>query len=160
MNKMMFWAVCGAALFFGCSESPHTAGTTENENTIKAEMTAADTIHQKVVSPSSSFRLGECLGSALFKEAMPQAFFVQDSAGNDMLMVPRLSDYCEVEANIAYEFSGDTLTAYYDEIFMATDCVCYSDHWFDLPAEYKGAKYFRFYGDTYEIIDSKMEETL
>lgn len=160
MNKMMFLVVCFAALFFACSESPHWAGTTENENTIKAEKTAADSIHQKVVSPSSSFRLGECLGSALYKEAMPQAFFVQDSAGNDMLMVPRLNDYCEVEANIAYELSGDTLTAYYDEIFMATDCVCYSDHWFDLPAEYKGAKYFRFYGDTYEIINSKMEETL
>ena len=160
MNKMMFLAVCFAVLFFACSESPHTAGTTENESTIKAEMTAADTIHQKVVSPSSSFRLGECLGSALFKEAMPQAFFVQDSAGNDMLMVPRLSDYCEVEANIAYEFSGDTLTAYYDEIFMATKCVCYSDHWFDLPEEYKDAKYFRFDGVVYEIINTEKEDSL
>ena len=160
MNKMMFWAVCGAALFFGCSESPHTAGTTENENTIKAEMTAADTIHQKVVSPSSSFRLGECLGSALFKEAMPQAFFVQDSAGNDMLMVPRLSDYCEVEANIAYEFSGDTLTAYYDEIIMATKCVCYSDHWFYLAPEYMDIKYFRFDGVVYEIINTEKEDSL
>ena len=158
MNKMMFLVVCFAALFFACSESPHWAGTTENENTVEARATP-DTTHQKIEG-LYSFRLGECLGDVLSKGAMPQAYIVQDSAGNDQIMVSRVDDYCEVEATLAYRLSGDTLTVSYDEIFMATNCVCYSDHWFDLPAEYKEAKYFRFEGITYEIINSKEEGTL
>ena len=157
MNKMIFWAVCGAALFFGCSESPHTAGTTENESTIKW---ASLNDHPAQTADIPSFWLGKCLNDGLLKEAMPEAYLVRDSLGNDLVMVPRVNDYCEVKAELKYARSGDTLTVSYDEIIMATKCVCYSDHWFDLPAEYKDAKYFRFDGVVYEIINTEKEDSL
>ena len=157
MNKMMFWAVCGAALFFGCSESPHTAGTTENESTIN--WTSLND-HPAQTADIPSFWLGKCLNDGLLKEAMPEAYLVRDSLGNDLVMVPRVNDYCEVKAELKYARSGDTLTVSYDEIIMATKCVCYSDHWFDLPAEYKDAKYFRFDGVVYEIINTEKEDSL
>ena len=157
MNKMMFWAVCGAALFFGCSESPHTAGTTENESTIKW---ASLNDHPVQTADIPSFWLGKCLNDGLLKETMPEAYLVRDSLGNDLVMVPRVNDYCEVKAELKYARSGDTLTVSYDEIIMATKCVCYSDHWFDLPAEYKDAKYFRFDGVVYEIINTEKEDSL
>lgn len=157
MNKMMFWAVCGAVLFFGCSESPHTAGTTENESTIKW---ASLNDHPAQTADIPSFWLGKCLNDGLLKEAMPEAYLVRDSLGNDLVMVPRVNDYCEVKAELKYARSGDTLTVSYDEIIMATKCVCYSDHWFDLPAEYKDAKYFRFDGVVYEIINTEKEDSL
>ena len=157
MNKMMFWAVCGAALFFGCSESPHTAGTTENESTIN--WTSLND-HPAQTADIPSFWLGKCLNDGLLKEAMPEAYLVRDSLGNDLVMVPRVNDYCEVKAELKYARSGDTLTVSYDEIIMATKCVGYSDHWFDLPAEYKDAKYFRFDGVVYEIINTEKEDSL
>ncbi len=157
MNKMIFWAVCGAVLFFGCSESPHTAGTTENESTIKW---ASLNDHPAQTADIPSFWLGKCLNDGLLKEAMPEAYLVRDSLGNDLVMVPRVNDYCEVKAELKYARSGDTLTVSYDEIIMATKCVCYSDHWFDLPAEYKDAKYFRFDGVVYEIINTEKEDSL
>lgn len=157
MNKMIFWAVCGAALFFGCSESPHTAGTTENESTIN--WTSLND-HPAQTADIPSFWLGKCLNDGLLKEAMPEAYLVRDSLGNDLVMVPRVNDYCEVKAELKYARSGDTLTVSYDEIIMATKCVCYSDHWFDLPAEYKDAKYFRFDGVVYEIINTEKEDSL
>jgi len=157
MNKMIFWAVCGAALFFGCSESPHTAGTTENESTIKW---ASLNDHPAQTADIPSFWLGKCLNEGLLKEAMPEAYLVRDSLGNDLVMVPRVNDYCEVKAELKYARSGDTLTVSYDEIIMATKCMCYSDHWFDLPAEYKDAKYFRFDGVVYEIINTEKEDSL
>jgi hypothetical protein len=157
MNKMIFWAVCGAALFFGCSESPHTAGTTENESTIKW---ASLNDHPAQTADIPSFWLGKCLNDGLLKEAMPEAYLVRDSLGNDLVMVPRVNDYCEVKAELKYSRSGDTLTVSYDEIIMATKCVCYSDHWFDLPEEYKDAKYFRFDGVVYEIINTEKEDSL
>lgn len=157
MNKMIFWAVCGAALFFGCSESPHTAGTTENESTIN--WTSLND-HPAQTADIPSFWLGKCLNDGLLKEAMPEAYLVRDSLGNDLVMVPRVNDYCEVKAELKYARSGDTLTVSYDEIIMATKCMCYSDHWFDLPAEYKDAKYFRFDGVVYEIINTEKEDSL
>lgn len=157
MNKMMFWAVCGAALFFGCSESPHTAGTTENESTIKW---ASLNDHPAQTADIPSFWLGKCLNDGLLKEAMPEAYLVRDSLGNDLVMVPRVNDYCEVKVKLAYELSGDTLTVSYDEIIMATKCVCYSDHWFYLAPEYMDIKYFRFDGVVYEIINTEKEDSL
>ena len=157
MNKMIFWAVCGAALFFGCSESPHTAGTTENESTIN--WTSLND-HPAQTADIPSFWLGKCLNDGLLKEAMPEAYLVRDSLGNDLVMVPRVNDYCEVKAELKYARSGDTLTVSYGEIIMATKCMCYSDHWFDLPAEYKDAKYFRFDGVVYEIINTEKEDSL
>lgn len=157
MNKMMFWAVCGAALFFGCSESPHTAGTTENESTINW---ASLNDHPAQMADIPSFWLGKCLNDGLLKEAMPEAYLVRDSLGNDLVMVPRVNDYCEVKAELKYARSGDTLTVSYGDIFEVTECVCYSDHWFYLAPEYMDIKYFRFDGVVYEIINTEKEDSL
>ena len=111
-------------------------------------------------------RLGVCLGSpyddfeyrVLAKDAeeeapgeLPKAYIVQDSAGNEQLMILKVSDYCGVGADLNYRRSGDTLTIAYGEIHEATACMCYSDHWFGLPAEYSDIKYFRFDGIVYEV---------
>ena len=157
MNKMMLLAVCAAVLFFACSESPHTAGTTENESTIN--WTSLND-HPAQTADIPSFWLGKCLNDGLLKEAMPEAYLVRDSLGNDLVMVPRVNDYCEVKAELKYARSGDTLTVSYDEIIMATKCMCYSDHWFYLAPEYMDIKYFRFDGVVYEIINTEKEDSL
>jgi len=157
MNKMMFWALCSAALFFGCSESPHTAGTTENESTINW---ASLNDHPAQTADIPSFWLGKCLNEGFLKETMPEAYLVRDSLGNDLVMVPRVNDYCEVKAELKYARSGDTLTVSYGDIFEVTECVCYSDHWFYLAPEYLDIKYFRFDGVVYEIINSEKGDSL
>lgn len=158
MNKMKCLMICVAALFFVCCDSSNGAGTTENENT------------------ATAFKLGVCVGSpfddvfdaengdALARkiftaadnvesasEDLPKAYIVQDSAGNDQVMILKADDYCGVDASLGYRRSGDTLTIAYVEIHGATACVCYSDHWFYLPAKYRDIKYFRFDGIVYEI---------
>ena len=158
MNKMKCLIICVAALFFACSDSSNGAGTTENENT------------------ATAFKLGVCVGSpfddmfdvengkALARkiftaadnvesasEDLPKAYIVQDSAGNDQVMILKVSDYCDVDASLVYRRSGDTLTLDYGEIYGAANCMCYSDHWFNLPAKYRDIKYFRFDGIVYEI---------
>lgn len=158
MNEMKYLIICVAALVFACSDSPNEAGTTENENTAIA------------------FRLGECVGSpfddafenqnkeALARkifaaagktdrasEELPKAYIVQDSAGNDQIMIPKVSDYCKVTPILVYTLSGDTLEIEYGGLGMVTKCVCFSDHWFGLPSEYKDIKYIRFKEVIYEI---------
>jgi hypothetical protein len=71
-----------------------------------------------------------------------------------------VNDYCEAKAELKYARSGDTLTVSYDEIIMATKCMCYSDHWFYLAPEYMDIKYFRFDGVVYEIINTEKEDSL
>ena len=114
-----------------------------------------------------SVKLGVCLGSpyddfiesrVLAKDAeevtqgeLPKAYIVQDSAGNDQVMILKASDYCGVDAELVYTLSGDTLTIAYGKLGAVTACMCYTDHWFGLPAEYGDIKYFRFYGVVYEV---------
>jgi len=114
-----------------------------------------------------SVMFGTCLGSpyddfiesrVLAKDAeevtqgeLPKAYIVQDSAGNDQVMILKVSDYCGVDAELVYRLSGDTLTIAYGKMGAVTACMCYSDHWFGLPAEYGDIKYFRFSGVVYEV---------
>ena len=114
-----------------------------------------------------SVKLGTCLGSPyddfvesriLAKDAedeaqgeLPKAYIVRDSAGNEQVMILKVSDYCGVGAELVYTLSGDTLTIAYGKLGAVTACMCYTDHWFGLPAEYGDIKYFRFYGVVYEV---------
>lgn len=114
-----------------------------------------------------SVMFGTCLGSpyddfiesrVLAKDAeevaqgeLPKAYIVRDSAGNEQVMILKVSDYCGVDAELLYTLSGDTLTIAYGKMGAVTACMCYSDHWFGLPAEYSDIKYFRFYGVVYEV---------
>lgn len=67
------------------------------------------------------------------------------------LMIPDVSDYCEVEAEVIYRLVNDTLYVSYGEIGMATKCLCNADHYFKIGSEFTGAKYTAFGGQVFKI---------
>lgn len=53
-------------------------------------------------------------------------------------------DYCSIDADLSYEFSGDTLSATLAEIRSAEECDCYSLHQIDIPDTLRNFTYFKF----------------
>ena len=70
-------------------------------------------------------------------------FFLHESQNGDcQIEIPFAQDLCEVDADISFKRSGDTLSVEYANVRSETTCTCTYNHKFDIPAEYKDVKYF------------------
>lgn len=104
--------------------------------------------------------LGKCLDGGLgvlAKEAgsdeLDKAYLVQESEGCQV-MVPALGDYCDVMAKFYSRRLGDTLEIWYDRNNAAfTNCYCMKDHWFNIGCGDTDAKYFKYSGQAFRIVD-------
>lgn len=70
-------------------------------------------------------------------------FFLHESKNGDcQIEIPFAQDLCEVDADISFKRSGDTLSVEYANVRSETTCTCTYNRKFDIPAEYKDVKYF------------------
>ena len=83
--------------------------------------------------------------SALLKEGetdeMPKAY-LYENGGKYQLMIPKIHDYCGFEkVMMDVGRSGDTLTLDV-KAMIPTECLCTSDHWFDIDASDADINFF------------------
>ncbi|OWV02328.1 hypothetical protein [Fibrobacter sp. UWR2] len=81
---------------------------------------------------------------SLLKEGsddLPLAYLYHED-GQYRLMIPKMHDYCGFEkVKMDVERSGDTLRIDVTAM-IPTECLCVSDHWFDIEARDADIKYF------------------
>lgn len=117
---------------------------------------------------------GSAMGIASVKSFAAEkktASIVSDGNGKFQVFIPSVSDYCCIDALLVLERDGDVLSISYDMTKAAGEsavtnsdglsiqvgptvctCVCFSDHWFDIPAEYADVQTVKFGNAQYEIV--------
>lgn len=99
-------------------------------------------------------------------DELDKAYLSQDEDGNYQILVPELSDYCDIDARFKSKRSGDTLEIWFDlEEAAVTECMCAKDHLFNIKADDADARYFKYSGDIFEVssepasVRSEIEES-
>lgn len=101
----------------------------------------------------------KCLDNGLgvlYKKAgsdeLDKAYLVEDSTGNNQILVPELNDYCDIMADFKSKRLGDTLEIWFDlEDAAVTNCMCIKDHLFSIKSSDADAKYFKYSDDVFEV---------
>jgi hypothetical protein len=101
----------------------------------------------------------KCLDNGLgvlYKKAgsdeLDKAYLVEDSTGNNQILVPELNDYCDIMADFKSKRLGDTLEIWFDlEDAAVTDCMCIKDHLFSIKSSDADAKYFKYSGEVFAV---------
>ncbi len=108
----------------------------------------------------------KCLDNGLgvlYKKAgsdeLDKAYLVEDSTGNNQILVPELNDYCGIMADFKSKRLGDTLEIWFDlEDAAVTSCMCIKDHLFSIKSSDADAKYFKYSGDVFEVTSEPAPE--
>jgi uncharacterized protein (TIGR02145 family) len=116
----------------------------------------------------NGFKLGSCITSLARRtflaadiaasEELPEAYLLNDGEGHYQVMLLNVNDYCSVIGSAKTTRSGDTLEIGYGDNNNVTECMCNSDHWFDIEAVNRDVEYVRFSGKTYEVSDKPAPE--
>jgi hypothetical protein len=101
----------------------------------------------------------KCLDNGLgvlYKKAgsdeLDKAYLVEDSTGNNQILVPELNDYCDIMADFKSKRLGDTLEIWFNlEDAAVTDCMCIKDHLFSIKSSDADAKYFKYSGEVFAV---------
>ena len=109
----------------------------------------------------NGFKLGSCITTLARRtflaadiatsEELPEAYLLNDGEGHYQVMLLNVNDYCSVIGSAKTTRSGDTLEIGYGDNNNVTECMCNSDHWFDIEAVNRDVEYVRFSGKTYEV---------
>ena len=94
-------------------------------------------------------------------EELPKAYILHNNGENYQVFISNVRDYCAVRDGLLTKRSGDTLEIEYGgmEHASVTACLCNSDHWFDINAEDKDAKFIKFKKIVYEVSDDPVPES-
>ena len=119
----------------------------------------SDGNHASAGSNKVELMLGQCLDNGLgvlYKKAgsdeLDKAYLVEDSTGNNQILVPELNDYCGIMADFKSKRLGDTLEIWFNlEEAAVTSCMCAKDHLFNIKADDADAKYFKYSGDVFKV---------
>ena len=101
----------------------------------------------------------KCLDNGLgvlYKKAgsddLDKAYLVEDSTGNNQILVPELNDYCGIMADFKSKRLGDTLEIWFNlEDAAVTSCMCIKDHLFSIKSSDADAKYFKYSGEVFAV---------
>ena len=101
----------------------------------------------------------KCLDNGLgvlYKKAgsdeLDKAYLVEDSTGNNQILVPELNDYCDIMADFKSKRLGDTLEIWFNlEDAGVTSCMCIKDHLFSIKSSDADAKYFKYSGEVFAV---------
>ena len=101
----------------------------------------------------------KCLDNGLgvlYKKAgsdeLDKAYLVEDSTGNNQILVPELNDYCDIMADFKSKRLGDTLEIWFNlEDAAVTNCMCIKDHLFSIKSSDADAKYFKYSGEVFAV---------
>ena len=119
----------------------------------------SDGNHASAGSNKVELMLGQCLDNGLgvlYKKAgsdeLDKAYLVEDSTGNNQILVPELNDYCGIMADFKSKRLGDTLEIWFNlEDAAVTSCMCIKDHLFSIKSSDADAKYFKYSGDVFAV---------
>jgi hypothetical protein len=108
----------------------------------------------------------KCLDNGLgvlYKKAgsdeLDKAYLVEDSTGNNQILVPELNDYCGIMADFKSKRLGDTLEIWFNlEDAAVTSCMCIKDHLFSIKSSDADAKYFKYSGDVFAVTSEPAPE--
>ena len=94
-------------------------------------------------------------------EELPKAYILHNNGEKYQVFISNVRDYCAVRDGLLTKRSGDTLEIEYGgmEHASVTACLCNSDHWFDINAEDKDAKFIKFKKIVYEVSDDPIPES-
>ena len=141
-------ACCAAVslAFFACADN---SASNPNGNHVSAGS------NKNVDLQMASKCLDDGLG-VLYKKAgsdeLDKAYLVEDSTGNNQILVPELNDYCDVDARFRSKRSGDTLEIWFNlEEAAVTSCMCIKDHLFSIKSSDADAKYFKYSGEVFAV---------
>ena len=90
------------------------------------------------------------ISSSVMANPRAKCIVETDIVKNCQIEIPFAQDLCEVDADISFKRSGDTLSVEYANVRSETTCTCRYNHKFDIPAEYKDVKYFILDSAVYE----------
>ncbi|SMP55865.1 hypothetical protein [Fibrobacter sp. UWB10] len=115
--------------------------------------------HASAGSNKVELMLGQCLDNGLgvlYKKAgsdeLDKAYLVEDSTGNNQILVPELNDYCGIMADFKSKRLGDTLEIWFNlEDAAVTSCMCIKDHLFSIKSSDADAKYFKYSGEVFAV---------
>ena len=175
----LFWACSNSPDVAGTTIIDNTVGQNSSSSATtssSSQPTSSSESHFTFsMSTNHGLKLGSCIADGLSKkglakqasaaefeetsEELPNAYMLYNSKGEYQVLLLNVSDYCSVTASVLTTRFGDTLEIDYGYVigkdgkeFMAlAKCVCVSDHWFDIDAEYKDVKFIRFKKHTYKI---------
>ena len=175
----LFWACSNSPDVAGTTIIDNTVGQ-KSSSSITTSSSSQPTSSSESpftfsMSTNHGLKLGSCIADGLSKKGLAKlasaadfeetseeqlkAYMLYNSKGEYQVLLLNVSDYCSVTASVLTTRFGDTLEIDYGYVigkdgkeFMAlAKCICVSDHWFDIDAEYKDVKYIRFKEKTYEV---------
>lgn len=130
MKKELAFVVLLALLLMACSGDSPAGSDQDSSREVKMSFRGCYENLSKKVS--------------LLKEGsddLPLAYLYHED-GQYRLMIPKMHDYCGFEkVKMDVERSGDTLRIDVTAM-IPTECLCVSDHWFDIEARDADIKYF------------------
>lgn len=152
MKKFLSCCVAFSLAFWACGDD-----SSSNSNGNHA-LTGSNRVDLQMASKCLDNGLG-----VLYKKAgsdeLDKAYLVEDSTGNNQILVPELNDYCGIMADFKSKRLGDTLEIWFNlEEAAVTNCMCIKDHLFSIKSSDADAKYFKYSGDVFEITSEPAPE--
>lgn len=152
MKKILIGVSAISLAFLACSDD-----SSSNSNGNHA-LTGSNRVGLQMASKCLDNGLG-----VLYKKAgsdeLDKAYLVEDSTGNNQILVPELNDYCDIMADFKSKRLGDTLEIWFNlEDAAVTSCMCIKDHLFSIKSSDADAKYFKYSGEVFEITSDPAPE--
>lgn len=140
--------VCCAALSLALLACGDDSSSNSNGN---HALTGSNRVDLQMASKCLDNGLG-----VLYKKAgsneLDKAYLVEDSTGNNQILVPELNDYCGIMADFKSKRLGDTLEIWFNlEDAAVTSCMCIKDHLFSIKSSDADAKYFKYSGEVFAV---------
>ena len=140
--------VCCAALSLALLACSDDSSSNSNGN---HALTGSNRVDLQMASKCLDNGLG-----VLYKKAgsdeLDKAYLVEDSTGNNQILVPELNDYCGIMADFKSKRLGDTLEIWFNlEDAAVTSCMCIKDHLFSIKSSDADAKYFKYSGEVFAV---------
>ena len=119
-----------------------------NKDSLKALSSSSSSV---MVDPRAKCIAATDILSKGYSKYLKKFFLHESKKGDCQIEIPFAKDLCEVDADISFKRSGDTLSVEYANVRSETTCTCLYNHKFDIPAEYKDVKYFILNDVVYEF---------
>ena len=107
------------------------------------------------MSEAKAIRVGECLTSSeavkMGPDSIKNAQLLKYNDGS-VEVAYWLNKYCDIDADLSFELSGDTLSVNLAEIRLKEDCSSYCRLRIGVPDSLQDFTYFSFEGRTYELL--------
>ena len=146
MKRVLIGAFLLSLAFWACSDD-----TSSNPNGNHTS-TGSKNVGLQMASKCLDNGVGVLAKRTGGSDKLDKAYLIQGEDDSYQILVPELSDYCDIDARFKSKRSGDTLEISFNlEEAAVTSCMCAKDHLFNIKADDADAKYFKYSGDVFEV---------